>query len=97
MISSFGIEKNEVARWAGITGAVFSISQSLTAVPWGKASDKVGRKPIILIGLASTMCCFLIWGMSTSLPMAIAIRAIMGSGNGNGRAQTAFAAYPCTC
>ncbi|KAK0632997.1 major facilitator superfamily domain-containing protein [Immersiella caudata] len=83
MISSFGVEKDEVARWAGITGAVFSISQSATAVPWGRASDKVGRKPIILIGLASTMCCFLIWGMSTSLPMAIAVRAIMGSGNGN--------------
>ncbi|KAK0656558.1 major facilitator superfamily domain-containing protein [Cercophora newfieldiana] len=83
MISSFGVEKNEIARWAGITGAVFSISQSLTAVPWGKASDKVGRKPIILIGLASTMCCFFIWGMSTSLPMAIAVRAISGAGNGN--------------
>jgi MFS family permease len=85
MISSFGVEKNEVARWAGITGAVFSISQSATAVIWGRASDMFGRKPIILIGLANTMVCFLIWGMSTSLPMAIASRAVMGSMNGNGK------------
>lgn len=83
MISSFGVEKNEVARWAGITGAVFSVSQSLTAVPWGRASDTFGRKPIILIGLASTMFLFLMWGMATSLPMAIAVRAIMGGSNGN--------------
>ncbi|KAK5658737.1 hypothetical protein OQA88_1546 [Cercophora sp. LCS_1] len=83
MIRSFGVEKNEVARWAGFTGAIFSVTQSLTAVPWGKASDKIGRKPTILMGLASTMCCFLVWGMSTSLPMAITIRAIMGGGNGN--------------
>jgi len=84
MIASFGVEKDEVARWAGLTGAVFSISQSLTAVFWGRASDKFGRKPTILIGLASTMTCFLIWGIATSLPMAITVRAIMGGGNGNG-------------
>ncbi|SPQ18812.1 ea73b43c-9629-4714-a883-43897362c394 [Thermothielavioides terrestris] len=83
MIASFGVEKNEVARWAGFTGAIFSISQSLTAVAWGRASDRFGRKPVILTGLASTMTCFLLWGMSTSLPMAITVRAIMGGGNGN--------------
>lgn len=84
MIASFGVEKNEVAKWAGFTGAIFSVSQSFTAVAWGRASDRFGRKPIILWGLASTMICFLIWGMSTSLPMAIIIRAIMGGSNGNG-------------
>jgi MFS family permease len=84
MIASFGVEETEVATWAGFTGAVFSIAQSITAVIWGKASDKFGRKPVILTGLASTMVCFLIWGMSTSLTMAIVIRAVMGGGNGNG-------------
>ncbi|KAH8905880.1 MFS general substrate transporter [Coniochaeta sp. PMI_546] len=83
MIASFGVEKNDIARWAGITGAIFSISQSLTAVPWGKASDKFGRKPIILIGLMSTMICFMIWGVSTSLWMALTVRAISGATNGN--------------
>ncbi|KAJ9152150.1 MFS transporter [Pleurostoma richardsiae] len=83
MIRSFGVEENQVAKWAGFTGAIFSISQSFTAVPWGRASDKFGRKPIILLGLLSTMICFIAWGMSTSLPMAITIRAIQGAGNGN--------------
>lgn len=84
MIKSFGVDKKDVAKWAGLTGAIFSVSQSITAVPWGKASDRIGRKPIILIGLVSTMICFMAWGMSTSLPMAITVRAIMGGGNGNG-------------
>ncbi|KAH6619767.1 major facilitator superfamily domain-containing protein [Chaetomium sp. MPI-SDFR-AT-0129] len=83
MIASFGVEKDEVARWAGFTGAIFSIAQSTTAVAWGRASDRFGRKPIILMGLASTMICFLLWGMSTSLTMAVVARAIMGGGNGN--------------
>ena len=84
MIASFGVDKNDVAKWAGITGAVFSISQSVTAVPWGKASDTFGRKPIILIGLMSTMICFMLWGVSTSLWMALTVRAISGATNGNG-------------
>jgi MFS family permease len=83
MIASFGVEKTEVARWAGITGAVFSLSQSATAVPWGRASDKFGRKPVILIGLFCTMVGFMVWGHSTSLVMALTVRALLGATNGN--------------
>ncbi|KAH8200387.1 hypothetical protein TruAng_005416 [Truncatella angustata] len=83
MIASFGVERKDVAKWAGATSAVFSLAQSLTAVPWGRASDKFGRKPVIITGLVCTMTCFLIWGVSTSLAMAITVRAIQGASNGN--------------
>lgn len=83
MIESFGIKKKEVAKWAGITSAVFSLSQCVTAVVWGRASDKFGRKPTILLGLTFTMFTCLLWGMSTSLPMAIVARAFAGAMNGN--------------
>jgi MFS family permease len=75
----------QVAKWAGLTSSVFSFAQSLTAVAWGKAADRYGRKPILISGLICTMVCFIIWGMSTSLPMAITIRAIQGGSNGNGQ------------
>lgn len=93
MIASFGIEKNEIARWAGITGAIFSISQSVTAVPWGRASDRFGRKPIILTGLFCTMICFMAWGLSTSLFMALAVRAVLGATNGNGEFRDLYADF----
>ncbi|CAK7568078.1 MAG: hypothetical protein SEPTF4163_006059 [Sporothrix epigloea] len=83
MIKSFGVPKEEVAKWAGMTSAVFSISQSLTAVPWGWTSDTWGRKPTIITGLICTMICFIVWGSSTSLFMAITIRGIQGASNGN--------------
>lgn len=95
MIASFGVKQDDVATWAGFTGGIFSVAQSMTAVVWGRASDRFGRKPVILTGLASTMCCFLVWGMSTSLPMAITARAVMGAGNGNGRSsQASLSCYP---
>ena len=87
MIESFGIDKKNVAKWAGLTSAVFSLSQCLTAVLWGRASDKFGRKPTIMVGLTCTMICTLIWGMSTTLPMAIVARALSGACNGNGNSS----------
>lgn len=83
MIESFHVPKVDVARWAGITSATFSISQCLTAVAWGRASDRFGRKPVILTGLMITMCTSIFWGLSSSLPMAIIARALSGGGNGN--------------
>jgi len=49
MIASFGVEKKDVAKWAGATSAVFSLAQSLTAVLWGRASDKFGELPPVTI------------------------------------------------
>ncbi|KAF1979047.1 MFS general substrate transporter [Bimuria novae-zelandiae CBS 107.79] len=83
MMESFGVPENDIARWAGLISAIFSISQALTGIPWGAASDRFGRKPIILIGLFNTMVTMLLFGFSTSLPMAITARALQGLGNGN--------------
>ncbi|KAJ8129269.1 hypothetical protein O1611_g4359 [Lasiodiplodia mahajangana] len=84
MIASFGVPEKDVAKWAGATSAVFSVAQSITAVAWGRASDKFGRKPAIMTGLLCTMTLFIVWGMSTSLKMAIIVRGLQGACNGNG-------------
>ncbi|OMP86481.1 putative membrane protein [Diplodia seriata] len=83
MIESFGVPKNEIAKWAGAASAIFSLGQCLTSIFWGRASDKYGRKRVILLGLFNTMVTSLVWGFSTSLPMALTARAIQGAGNGN--------------
>ncbi|KAK7528157.1 major facilitator superfamily domain-containing protein [Phyllosticta citriasiana] len=83
MIESFGVAKDEIAQWAGTASAIFSIGQCATSVFWGRASDKYGRKLIILLGLLNTMIMSLLWGFSSSLPMAMTVRALQGAGNGN--------------
>lgn len=82
-MESFGIPKNDIARWAGIASSSFSICQAFTGLFWGAASDRYGRKPIILFGLFNTMWTMLLWGFSVNLPMAIAARALGGLSNGN--------------
>ncbi|CAK4031307.1 MFS general substrate transporter [Lecanosticta acicola] len=83
MVESFQVPQNEVGKWAGICAAVFSLFQALMGIPWGRFSDKYGRKPAILLGLTSTMFTSLLWGFSKNLPMAIVARALAGAGNGN--------------
>ena len=83
MIKSFGVPENDVAKCAGKMMLVFSILQSIMAVPWGRASDIFGRKPTIIAGLITTMVCSLALGISKSLTMAFIFRALQGA-NGNG-------------
>ncbi|KAF2400239.1 MFS general substrate transporter [Trichodelitschia bisporula] len=83
MIESFGVHSTDVAKWTGITSAIFSISQCLTAIPWGRASDKYGRKPIILLAMTCALTSSLFFGFSTSLRWAIIARALSGASNGN--------------
>ncbi|KAL9579900.1 MAG: hypothetical protein Q9212_004817 [Teloschistes hypoglaucus] len=83
MIEGFHVPKNEVGRWAGITSAVFSLSQAITGVFWGRASDRFGRKPVILVGMICVMSSGLLFGFSKNLPMAIVARSLAGASNGN--------------
>ncbi|KAF2006369.1 MFS general substrate transporter [Amniculicola lignicola CBS 123094] len=83
MMEFFGVPELDIAYWAGLTSGIFSISQGVTSIFWGTASDRYGRKPIILLGLINTMITMLMFGFSTNLPMAMTARALQGLGNGN--------------
>jgi MFS family permease len=92
MIESLGVPEAEVARWAGICTSMFPLAQFLTAVSWGRASDRYGRKPVILFSLTCTMITSLLWGFSSSLGMAITVRILAGAANGTvGIIRTAVA------
>lgn len=83
MIESLNVPPDQVAKWAGITVSTFPLAQTMTAILWGRASDIYGRKPILLLGLTSTMITSILWGFSRSIYMAIIVRALAGAGNGN--------------
>jgi MFS family permease len=83
MIESLHVPQSEVGKWVGICAAVFSLTQAIMGIPWGRFSDRYGRKPAILLGLTGTMTTNLLWGFSTNLPLAIIARALAGASNGN--------------
>lgn len=62
----------------GFLMAVYSITQLLFAPMWGKISDRIGRKPVIMIGILGLSISFFLMGLSDSLWMLFVARIIGG-------------------
>ncbi len=67
----------------GLLIASYSIMQFLFTPFWGRLSDRIGRRPVLLISLAASFAGYLIWGFSTSLIWLFASRIVAGFGNAN--------------
>lgn len=62
----------------GLLMAVYSLMQLLFAPMWGRISDRIGRKPVIMIGISGLALSFFLMGISSSLWMLFAARIIGG-------------------
>ena len=62
----------------GFLMAVYSLMQLLFAPIWGRISDRIGRKPVIIIGILGLSLSFYLMGISTSLWMLFVARIIGG-------------------
>ncbi len=51
----------------GLLMASFSAMQFLFAPIWGRISDRVGRRPILILGLVGSTCFYGMFGFATSL------------------------------
>ncbi len=64
----------------GIAMGVYGLTQALFQIPFGSLSDKLGRKPIIFIGLLIFIVGSLVAGTSQSITWMIIGRALQGAG-----------------
>ncbi len=75
-----------------LLGASFSLMQFLFAPFWGRLSDKVGRRPVMLVSIAVTAVGYALFGFSASLGILFAARMLAGLGGANiGTAQAIIA------
>ena len=73
----------EIGLWVGLMMVSYSTAQFLFSPLWGSLSDRLGRKPIILTGLVGNTVFFAVFGISTSLVMALIARFCAGAFNAN--------------
>lgn len=84
MVKDFHVgNPNDASFYAGILVASFSLAEALTGMFWGALSDRIGRKPVLLLGCAGTMLSLLIVGFAPSFWVALLGRIIGGVLNGN--------------
>ena len=56
-----------VGLLVGLLMASFSLMQFFFAPLWGRLSDRIGRRPVILIGLAGSVLFYAIFGIATQM------------------------------
>ena len=84
MAASFpDVKPSQVGVYVGTIASAFALAQLATNFFWGWVSDKIGRKPVILLGTILTAACFVAFGFVRTLPQAIIVQALMGLCNGN--------------
>ncbi len=72
--------------------ATYSLCQLLTAPFWGRLSDRVGRRPVLMASMTASACAYLWLGAADALWMLFAARALAGACAGNIAAAQAYIA-----
>src|SRR6266403_4506098 len=66
----------------GFIVSAFTVAQLLSAPMWGRFSDRVGRRPTLLIALGAAAIAYLIFGFAHSLLVLFLSRLVQGAGGG---------------
>ena len=84
MVRSFDVTTNtkQLALYVGLVTSSFAFAEFSSGVVWGRISDRIGRKPVLLCGLAGTALSMLVFGFAPNLPVALLGRALGGLLNG---------------
>lgn len=84
MIADFdpSLTEKEIGFYSGAVESVFAMSQLLTIMIWGRLSDRIGRKPVLLLGISGAILSTILFGFSQSFHQMLLARGIGGILNG---------------
>ena len=83
LISGLDIAPKEVGYYYGVLDSLYNAGEAIAVFQWGRLSDRIGRKPVLLtctFGITSTMISF---GVSRTYAGLAASRLSEGLMNGN--------------
>ncbi len=74
----------------GFIAAVYSSMQFLFSPVWGRLSDFIGRRPVMLVSIFMASVSYLFFAHATTIPLLILARALSGIGSANIAAAQAY-------
>jgi len=71
------------AFMVGLLSTSYSLMQFMFSPVWGRLSDRIGRRPIILLGLAGSCASYLVLAVASSLAVVFLARIVGGIAGAN--------------
>ena len=87
-----GTSMSGIVLFGGALGAIYSLLQFVAAPLWGSLSDRIGRRPILLISIFGLFISYVLWIFAGSFTILILARIIGGIMGGNLSVATAVVA-----
>lgn len=78
--------------WVGLLSAGYSLMQFVFAPIWGRLSDRIGRRPVLLVSIAMTALAFAMYGAASTFAILLVSRLFAGAATANIAIARAFVA-----
>ncbi|QRV75725.1 major facilitator superfamily transporter [Ceratobasidium sp. AG-Ba] len=78
-----GGDSEKIGYYAGLIESIFFLTESLFVLQYGRASDRLGRRPVLMFGLFGLALSIFSFGLSKTFGGLIFTRALSGALNGN--------------
>ena len=73
-----GIPESSIGFYGGLIESLFSLVQMILMIFYGRISDRIGRKPVLVFSLTGVTVATALFGMSKTLWQMILMRCIAG-------------------
>ena len=78
LISIYGRHFGATPSDLALLGSAYSVMQFIFAPMWGALSDKIGRRPVLLVSLLGSTGAYILFGLAESFNMILISRALAG-------------------
>src|SRR3989449_11651205 len=76
LLPLYALRLHAVPATIGFLTASFPVAQLASSPIWGRVSDRYGRRPVLLVGLAGSAVAYVIFGVASALWLLFASRFV---------------------